>query len=244
MKKIKSKHKIKIRLVLCLILTSLFTTSCARNISGQLNDNLLRLEIKITFESPPNLNHYIYYIVFGTQHTPQIPRQLPLEYFFTPGRLYDDTQLNPQEEGITPYYTNYFSTWSDYIILTDNLTDIYNAGTTERFDPGIPPDNNRYDQQDGFNPDVISIHDNTLTIQFTLQSLSRNLNTEDTLQFTIATSDKNSPDQQSGTLIDIMDSHEPNITIPTTRTEFIDNDQDVYSENSGANITTVEARIF
>ena len=232
-------------LIAACLFVSTFSSSCARNISGQI-DNILRIEIKITFETTPNISNYLYYIIFSTQQEPRINKTLPLDYFFTPGQLVDFRRINPPlvDTNVSTYYDSYFDTWSDYILFTtNNSADLFNSDRTQFHFLSNTENNSTYRKEDGFIADNITINGNTLNIQFTLQSLTKNVDIGDTIHFTIATSDKNSEQQLSGTLIDVMESNAPSIVVPTTRIEFLDSDQDA-TEHSAANITNVEARIF
>lgn len=229
---------IKIIWILLLILVN---TGCARNISGKL-DSLLRFQLNITFKNPPNPNQYNYYVFFSTSTNPKVPETLPLEYFFTPGRNYDPVQLIPTQDDISRYYQSFFSTWSDYLVIdSTSSAALYNSNATN-FDSETS-DNADYDFQVGFKPDRIEIDGNILRIQFTLQLLSDNLETNETLYYTIATSEKDATFQESGTLIDIILNNDPSVTVPSEPGTFNDTDRSE-TTHSAADIVSWEARIF
>lgn len=225
-----------------MIAAALTLTGCARNVSGSGSTDLLRFSLTITFDGTPDMSRYNYYIFFSTTNNPVVPETLPLEYFFTPGRNFDPSQLNPTQDDISRYYTDFFSTWSDYLVFTGaSSADLYNSNATQ-FDANTT-DNSDYDKRDGFTADSVQISGDTLTLQFTLQSLSQNLASGDTLFFTIATTDKDSTFTESGTLIDILQNSNPSISIPSEPGPFNDDTLDA-TEDPKANILSWEARIF
>ena len=88
---------------------------CARTVTV-LPDagNQLQLEITFRGEIDPSANRY-YLVLSGTSVL------LPYTgtYFFGPGEAYDTDKLNVSTD-LAYYYTNYYSTWTDFILLKDS----------------------------------------------------------------------------------------------------------------------------
>ena len=112
-------------LVICSLLIAL-SFGCAKTVTV-LPDIGNQLQMQITFRGniDPTVNKY--YIVLSSA-SPKIPYQGT--YFFGPGEPYDSTKLNVGSGYLSDYYTNYFTSWSDFILLKDSSFFITNGPFT------------------------------------------------------------------------------------------------------------------
>jgi hypothetical protein len=76
--------------------------------------NQLKMEITFRGDIDPTVNKY--YIVLSGSSS-KIPYQGT--YFFGPGESYDSNKLNVSTD-LSYYYTNYYSAWSDFVLLKDS----------------------------------------------------------------------------------------------------------------------------
>lgn len=187
------------------LLTNLFIffllfllSSCARTVS-QDNDQLY-IEIKLKLNAYVDTQNYNYYVLFSKSQTPLIEPQYiqPLnEYFISPGLYYSDLGLasNPNADGqVSYYYSTYFSTWSDYIIIQNNQAILVQSGANTF----SPTTTNNADYTASLNFDhTLSIITNTITLTFSVDQL--NVSENDVLYCRFLTSKRTnqygSPDQ-------------------------------------------------
>lgn len=128
-----------------------------------------------------------YFIIFSTSSGIELP-DTPSSfkpYFPTPGREFETGSFLDDftVEGITPYYEDYFSTWSDYIVIHKGEPYLYQSGSTG-FDE-TTTNNAVYDYTRNFDVSMSNTAD-TITLQFDLSILEPDLS--GTRYFTFATS--------------------------------------------------------
>jgi len=105
-----------------LVIAPVFLLSCARTVTDKSFSKTIKFTV--TFREPLNTNQYQYLVVFSNIDSPEI--SLPIvnnqyPYFPTPGRPYDLNNVSLiQAGGIQSLYNQYFFTWKDYVILSQN----------------------------------------------------------------------------------------------------------------------------
>ena len=109
----------KLGCTIFLVIQICFISGCARKVTEKLYP---AEDIELTFSCQQviNLQFYSYYLIFSDTSSPVIPYQG--HYFFAPGENFSEERLN-QMEGLTiqDYYSNYFSSWKDYILVYDTV---------------------------------------------------------------------------------------------------------------------------
>ena len=109
-----SKFQTALYFVVC-ALTLALSFGCAKTVTVLPNvGNQLKMEV--TFRGDIDSTANKYYIVLSSS-SPAIP--YPGTYFFGPGESYDSNKLNVSTD-LSYYYTNYYSSWSDLILLKDS----------------------------------------------------------------------------------------------------------------------------
>lgn len=182
------------------ILFSLFfLTSCARTLSNQ--DDILRLNMDITFRQTPNLENTLYLIVFSTQ-SKILPETLTLnEYFFFPGKVFNSNTLASFSRDVNYYYLNYFNSWSKFIFITNSKAELIDSGSLFLSDT---TDNFSYRESQSFEYQL-AITNNTLSINCDITKLNYEIN--DTVNVMLLTFDK-STFIESGLIQDMSNSIE------------------------------------
>jgi hypothetical protein len=202
-------------------------SSCARGNSNP-GQSFLTIQIELTYRASFNPELYNYIIAFSKSTSPLTPTQPPPdEYFPTPGRNYDvanpilvSHQSDPSvEDGLLFYYQNFFNTWSDYIILTnENGVDgahFYPSGGTS-FGNTIETsaEHLAIQEQISFqsNSNISDTNERTITLRFQTNQLS---GSGSNLFFTFITTQRNTSGDNSGTgnLIDTLDIGSSSITL-------------------------------
>lgn len=172
--------------LLLLLLCSLLCISCARTVTER--STTLFMTVTLKTSGALDLVNNNYFIIFSTTSgitLPDTPSSFK-PYFPTPGRefetgsFFEDFTL----EGITPYYEDYFSTWSDYIVIHKGTPYLYQSGSSS-FD-ATTTNNAVYDYSRNFDYTISSTSD-TITLQFDLSILEPDLS--GTRYFTFATSE-------------------------------------------------------
>ena len=239
-------------IIIALFYFSLFLfQGCARTIDSE--SDTFNIEIKFSVNSAINTSQYNYYILFSKQATPQIEPQIIEnlnEYFPTPGQSYSNLgiDLNSNANGdLTYYYSNYFSSWSDYILIQDNI--VYFVPSNSTGFAADTTDNASYVNSLNFQSSLI-ISDDTLTLTFDVDQLG--LVEDDVLYFSLLTAKREtsySTNDQSGLLQDTI-SDQANITIQLQAEEKNLNESITSSSLGGgsidqaSDITSWEVSIF
>ncbi|MFA5104320.1 MAG: hypothetical protein WC527_04020 [Candidatus Margulisiibacteriota bacterium] len=105
-----------------ILVTALFLAGCARTVTVR-PDVGNRMNIEISFRGEVDTAANRYYMVFGGNSPHFIDKN---RYFFAPGEDYDREKLDISTEAAY-YYDNFFSTWSDFMKLKDNVFYINNG---------------------------------------------------------------------------------------------------------------------
>ena len=123
------KNYIKPFMLLIGIIT-IITLGCARTVTTR--DIELNIEFTLTFEGNIDTDKYNYLIIFSKVSSPNI--SLPNAYngsidlyFPTPGRTYLQEPLILQSTTLNDLYETYFDTWSDYIVINQGDTNLYQS---------------------------------------------------------------------------------------------------------------------
>tara|TARA_A100001015_G_scaffold315807_1_gene428513 strand:+ start:798 stop:1538 length:741 start_codon:yes stop_codon:yes gene_type:complete len=227
-----------------------FCTGCARTIST--DSDIFNIEIKLSLNAAVNTSKYNYYIIFSTQSTPLIEPQIIEtlnEYFPTPAQSYSNLglDLNSNANGsLAYYYSTFFSTWSDYILIQDNSVYFVQSGSTSF--AADTTDNASYVNSLTFDSSL-TVLNNTITLTFDTDQLG--LVENDILYFTFLTAKRSSSygsNDQSGLIQDTI-SEQSYITISLQQEEKNLNESITSSESGGtidmaSDITSWEVSIF
>lgn len=184
--------------VYLILLTSVLCLSCARSVTPR--DTTLNATFTLTFRDTPDLINNNYMIIFSNIPSPNIA--IPnistgfQEYFPTPGLSYEENNPFLNEKGLNYYYQNYFSTWSDYLLIHNKEAHFFrsnsngfNKNTTDTY---------TYPEEEGF--EATFSHSGTkLIIEFDLEQLRPSLS--GTLYFNFAIS-KIMDNYETGYLLD------------------------------------------
>lgn len=190
--------------LLLLLLCSLLCISCARTVTERSTTLFMTIDLK-TFDALDLVNNN-YFIIFSTSSDialPDTPSSFK-PYFPTPGREFETGSFIEDftVDGITPYYEDYFSTWSDYIVIHKGTPYLYQSGSTA-FD-ATTTNNAVYDYSRNFDY-TFSTSADTITLQFDLSILEPDLS--GTRYFTFASS-RISDGTETGSLQDKADEVE------------------------------------
>ena len=244
------KQSKNVVILLLFYLICFFCTGCARTVST--DSDIFNIEIKLSLNAAVNTSNYNYYIIFSTQSSPLIEPQIIEtlnEYFPTPAQTYSNlgVDLNSNAAGdLSYYYSTYFSTWSDYILIQDNQVYFVQSEDTG-FDESTT-DNASYVNSLTFDSSLLVV-DNTITITFDSDQL--NLIEDDILYFSFLTAKRSSTyssNDQSGLLQDTI-SEQGSITIKLYQEEKNLNESITSSVSGGSidmasDITAWEVSIF
>ncbi len=105
------------RVLIVLMLFASIFAGCAKNVTVLPNIGN-QLNIEITFRGDVNSTANKYYLIFGSL-SPNVPYKGM--YGFAPGESYDLDKLNAISSNLTLYYTNYFSSWNDFVLLNNDV---------------------------------------------------------------------------------------------------------------------------
>lgn len=162
--------------IIALVVLVPVAAGCARTVTSP--TQFRQLEITVEFEGDIDLANYLYYFFFSP-----VPVQVPTPnttppYFPTPGRSYDEAELAPSDN-IQPYYSTFFSTWSDYLVVTennnllDNVFDVLFYPSNDSAFDATTTNNFSYNRELGFAATVqFDPVADTLTLVFNLNQLS------------------------------------------------------------------------
>jgi hypothetical protein len=135
-----------------LIILAVLGSGCARTVveRPQRGDNI---QITALFRGAINPEKYAYYVIASNDEAPLLP--YVGDYLPFPGLRYNESLVDAVSvgEGITYYYSLYFSSWSDYLVYEGLDYFLYNSG--DKF--GASTDvNSHFDYTDkiNFNPTV------------------------------------------------------------------------------------------
>jgi|OM-RGC.v1.022962845 hypothetical protein len=78
----------------------------------------LTIQFTIEFNSAPDFSTYDYYIIMAKDNKVTVSTDVSGHYFLSPGIRFDPTLLEDLGESLSKYYSAYFSTWMDYIIIS------------------------------------------------------------------------------------------------------------------------------
>ncbi|NDC82737.1 hypothetical protein EB093_03615 [bacterium] len=155
-----------------LIFVMLASTGCSRTITSK--SIVLNIRITLTCDGPIDFNKFNYYLFFSKSGGIKLPaNSSPFLYFPTPGRTFNQDYLIQNYGGLLNYYNSYYSTWSDYMVLSYQLTSLYQSGgsqftaptTTQNGQLVIATDNFFFPPKSGFSP-TVEVIGNTITITF------------------------------------------------------------------------------
>ncbi len=107
------------RLGWLIIILALVGLGCARQVTTK-SDSLL-MDVTLTFRGNVDVAHYRYFIVFSPSVSPVLPSSLSGSYFPTPGSSLELSNPQLNLNGLPSFYQSYFSTWSDYVVITSAL---------------------------------------------------------------------------------------------------------------------------
>jgi hypothetical protein len=192
------------------VLGAVFLGGCA-NTAGKDEGgaSVQTVQVTLTFAGAVDTLSNRYYVIFSGTQDPLIPSIPPDTYFPTPGRNYDElhVQFQNQSDPILPFYTDYFSTWSDYIVVDSEGISLFKSGTGS-FVAMLSDDHFNYQRSLSFSGSS-TVNGNTLIVRVPLSQLTASGATR--LYYTIATSDKDST--QAGMLKDILQNDAPSILV-------------------------------
>jgi hypothetical protein len=221
-------------LLVCLV------CGCARTVSDK-NQGLL-LDLVITLRGPADLSRFRYFIVMSFSQNPLVP---PVsEYFPTPGSLFnsDNTLLKAKTGGLQYYYQNYFSTWSDYIVMCQkngvNTGQLFSSGAIN-FDPNTTL-NTTYTPVTAFTPRLLEVSGNQVHLQFSLSYLQ----TGTRINYNLVTSEV-TDGTESGAVWDFIENATPTVLLsPASSTPFTDLSGEFSSVPAGADILSYQVTIL
>jgi hypothetical protein len=150
-----------------------------------------------------NNNYFIFFSTSSGIVLPDTPSSFK-PYFPTPGQEFETGSFfeDFSVDGITPYYEDYFSTWSDYIVIHKGEPYLYQSGSTG-FDE-TTTNNAIYEHSRSFDASISTTAD-TIDLEFDLSILEPDLS--GTRYFTFATS-KITDGTETGTIQDKADTVE------------------------------------
>ena len=199
------------------------------------------MDLTVTFRNTVNPSKYRYMAIFSSQQTPKLPIPLPQDYLPTPGSTYllaNIIALHPTET-LAYYYTHYFSTWSDYLVLSGSEIAFFKSNNSG-FNTPVDGNNLIYIQEIGFQQSVSSVNGKEWRLVIPLQILSA---LSDTLYLNIAVCEIRDPGQASGYVIDTLRSSFPVISYVYGRQDQL---QDVteLSIDGSADIVSWRVRLY
>jgi hypothetical protein len=105
------------RLFLACLLV-IIISGCANTAKKNTDEDRI-LQFTLKFKAKVDPNAYQYFVAFSSIGRPILPFIPPALYFPTPGRTFNDAHPDFQNNtaAILGYYTRYFNTWSDYIVV-------------------------------------------------------------------------------------------------------------------------------
>jgi len=109
-------------LIVCMFLG--FTLGCARTVTDK--SSLLQIDIEIALRGALSPDDYVA-IVFNNSTPPTMPSGSDHTYLPLPGQTIREES---PAISVTPYYSDYFSTWSDYILCQVGGPSFYASGST------------------------------------------------------------------------------------------------------------------
>lgn len=158
----------------------MLSSGCARTFTSR--TAVLTMKVTLTFEGPVDLNKFNYLLIFSKNSGITLPpNTAPFPYFPTPGRTFNTDYLSTNYPGLSFYYKNYYTTWSDYMIFAPNTRAVYESGSTAFVAPTtningqevVATENFFFSPTSGFSPSL-EINGNTMTISFQIQQLEPN----------------------------------------------------------------------
>ncbi len=196
----------------------LLCTGCARLVTDKSKG--LIFDLTLTTRDTIDLSKYRYYLVMSLTQNPVIA---PFsEYFPAPGALFDtdNSLLKAKTGGLQFYYQNYFSTWSDYIVVSQKNgtanAQLFSSGGV-RFDPNTTL-NSTYTASTSFTPILLQVSGNQLRLQFSLNFLASGVRVNYNLVAVEITDGS-----ESGIVWDSIDNATPTVLMSqTTGTPFTD----------------------
>ncbi|MSR89206.1 MAG: hypothetical protein EXS67_06090 [Candidatus Margulisbacteria bacterium] len=155
---------------LILLGSFLLSMGCARTVEEK--SKILDINVRLTFSGPVDLTRFRYYIIFSPTASPSLPTIPPSKYFPTPGEIsFDETNPEILTGGINAYYQSFFSTWSDYVVVGPGLNASHYPSKSTAFS-ATTTNNAAYQINTSFAPILSNSPSNTITLRFSIQSLS------------------------------------------------------------------------
>ena len=236
-------------MALCLLFSS-----CAKTVSDKAT--FLDLELTITTVNPINFTNTNFYIVFSKNNTinlPEIGTSLN-EYLPTPGQNYDEGiligEISPRNT-LSYYYTNYYSSWNNYIVIGQTNTFLYKGNEDNGFSIN-ETDNQELqhnsfretvnDASSGFSPDL-NINDKTFSISFPQANLSTYFKQNSNIYIAIFTVNTSvSTIKESGRIQDIVIVNEP--ILLRSNEEIIKSNLEGNINNNNFDISNITIKVF
>jgi len=96
----------------------IIVSGCANTAKSDTDEDRI-VQFTLKFKAAVDPNVYQYYVAFSGTGRPIMPFIPPSLYFPTPGRTFNDAHPDFQNNtaAILGYYSNFFDTWSDYIVV-------------------------------------------------------------------------------------------------------------------------------
>lgn len=218
-------------LLLCLLflLPGCAQTVTDKDVKGE------EVEIIINLSGVVDTTNYRYFILLSGSAAPEIDITTANFFFFSPGQILTSNDLvaieNQDEDGILFYYQNYFSTWTDFIVLDATGVNLFNGPFSNTI--STVEGQQSFNETAGFNTDNSGTSTQVkLRFPFSFTSLGNASNLF--FQFLVVDADGDILDSISaGEFIAIEDDENQ------TRT-----DSDATTPASSANITDWEVHIF
>lgn len=172
------KNAFKSIIGLISVLIIIATLGCSRSVTSK--TVILTARVTITFDGPVDLDQINYLLIVSQSSNLTLPpNSAPYLYFPTPGRSFNDQYFLSNYGSIGDFYSQYYSTWSDYLIIGRNLRAAYKSGSTQFTAPTTTVDgetqiatsNFTFPPTSGFTP-VASVNGNQLTITFQIDQLT------------------------------------------------------------------------
>ncbi len=189
-------------LILAFVFGILFLSGCANTAKVETDDGRT-VQIVMRFRGPVDVSRYRYYVALSGITPPAVPSIPPAKYLPTPGRTYDDTHPDFQNNtsAILQYYTYFFTTWSDYVVVDQAGIQLFKSNSTG-FTASKVNDHFNYLASFAFGGSFV-VSESTLTIRFPMASLSAASASQ--LHYSIFTSEPtDSPSTEAGTVRDIL----------------------------------------
>lgn len=239
---IKLKNVFKALLVTVLLAIS---AGCARTVTDK--NTILQMEVEMTFRGQVNSSAYHYFFIVSGAGSPTLPNPSLQEYFPSPGLTLDINNLHFRNKGADQeartnfYYTEYFDTWSDYIIVADDQAQLIKSRASS-FD-ATTTENLVYAPETTFtySSDIGVTSEKTIKFTFQLQDLSVS---PTLLYYKLASSQLVGDGSETGNLMDIIEGSISPIQLKSNEDISRSDPEDGTNVPAGADLISWRIRIF